>query len=193
MYGLVAPPHGGRGLKFTRNYVNPYKLSRPPSRGAWIEIRRSFSGPMPESPSPPSRGAWIEIRCPGDGALDRHRRPPHGGRGLKYYWEVIPVTFNGRPPRGGRGLKWCCPSQTAYCSPFSFIVSFLFPLYTSRSKKRPIIPLHSTRRACPPRCAPEASGTSPSLRLLQLAHDLLAHRLLRILRRGILDLRRFIP
>lgn len=98
-----------------------------------------------------------------------------------------------RPPRGGRGLKWCCPSQMACCSPFSFIVSFLFPLYISRSKNRPIIPLHSTQRARPPRRAPEASGTSPSLRFLQLAQDLLAHRLLWILRREILDLRCVIP
>lgn len=101
--------------------------------------------------------------------------------------------YQRRPPRGGRGLKWCCPSQMACCSPFSFIVSFLFPLYISRSKNRPIIPLHSTQRARPPRRAPEASGTSPSLRFLQLAQDLLAHRLLWILRREILDLRCVIP
>ena len=142
----------------------------PPSRGAWIEIIISpFRARFGQSP--PSRGAWIEIS-----ALTWPPPPPRC-----------------RPPRGGRGLKWCCPSQMACCSPFSFIVSFLFPLYISRSKNRPIIPLHSTQRARPPRRAPEASGTSPSLRFLQLAQDLLAHRLLWILRREILDLRCVIP
>ena len=143
--------------------------------------------------SPPSRGAWIEILLMMFHLPRQKGRPPRGGRGLKWANLGTHTMRKVSPPSRGRGLKWCCPSQTACCSPFSFIVSFLFPLYILRSKNRPIIPLHSTRRACPPRRAPEASGTSPSLRLLQLAHDLLAHRLLRILRRGILDLRRVIP
>ena len=60
----------------------------PPSRAAWIEIRRYSRSARPES-SPPSRAAWIEIA---------HRRFPHTSR-------------FGRRLHGRRGLKWhCCSS-----------------------------------------------------------------------------------
>ena len=36
--------------------------SRPPSRGAWIEIIMSLLAVMSENRRPPSRGAWIEIK-----------------------------------------------------------------------------------------------------------------------------------
>ena len=183
--------HGRTMHGRTRSLHRP---SSPPSRGAWIEIRAGLHLLRLQPESPPSRGAWIEIGGSMIFARISSASPPSRGAWI----EILPsaggrTSRSRRPPRGGRGLKWCCPSQMACCSPFSFIVSFLFPLYILRSKNRPIIPLHSTQRTCPPRRAPEASGAAPSLRLLQLAHDLLAHHLLRILRRGILDLRRLIP
>lgn len=166
---------------------------RPPRRGCGLKCKWGTS-PNRRYTVAPLTGVWIEITATYRDEDLPERSPPSRGRGLKFYAPARhQMNMMVAPLAGGRGLKWCCPSQMACCSPFSFIVSFLFPLYISRSKNRPIIPLHSTRRACPPRCVPEASGTPPSLRLLQLAHDLLAHRLLRILRQGILDLRCVIP
>ena len=54
------------------------RLPSPPSRGAWIEIRRLSSGLMPESPSPPSRGAWIEMQISGQVGLS-YQSPPSRG------------------------------------------------------------------------------------------------------------------
>ena len=36
----VAPPHGGRGLKYRRVAGVDYTRRSPPSWGAWIEIQR---------------------------------------------------------------------------------------------------------------------------------------------------------
>ena len=43
------------GLDTLKAYLSP------PSRGAWIEIKRNCIGNIPGLLSPPSRGAWIEI------------------------------------------------------------------------------------------------------------------------------------
>ena len=51
----VAPRTGGRGLKYTGQATAVAKQSRPPHRGAWIEMCL-FAAGMQLSASPPAQG-----------------------------------------------------------------------------------------------------------------------------------------
>ena len=76
-------PHGERGLKLD-GVAGVAGLGRSlPTRGAWIEISRSFGSP----PLPPGRS-------------------PHGERGLKFLCAHKALRDGGRSPHGERGLKF---------------------------------------------------------------------------------------
>ena len=103
----VAPRTGGRGLKFEvfeREAVDT--ASRPPHRGAWIEITYRMVGEggklvaprtggrglkflffifchLTSASRPPHRGAWIEIARFSNLHLSMQVAPRTGGRGLK--------------------------------------------------------------------------------------------------------------
>ena len=55
------PPHGGRGLKSTRQRDSLRLLMSPSPRRAWIEICLRRKGCRQGSESPSPRRAWIEI------------------------------------------------------------------------------------------------------------------------------------
>ena len=53
-------------------------ISRPPRGGRGLKSQ-VWGDPCLGPASPPSRGAWIEIRRPRDGPLDHHVAPLAGG------------------------------------------------------------------------------------------------------------------
>ena len=53
-------------------------LASPPSRGAWIEIKKSGLS-LTRSGSPPSRGAWIEMIIFDEFIPEAHVAPLAGG------------------------------------------------------------------------------------------------------------------
>ena len=60
-----------------------WRMGRPPSRGAWIEIGVEKKKGAEELSRPPSRGAWIEIHETIMYHVQVGVAPPRGGRGLK--------------------------------------------------------------------------------------------------------------
>ena len=55
-FGIVAPPRGGRGLKFGLRKEALGPCRRPPSRGAWIEMLTSSPASLRALRSPPLAG-----------------------------------------------------------------------------------------------------------------------------------------
>ena len=121
-------PHGERGLKLMREWIEPPDVESLSSRRAWIEIpipSRRWSKTARRSPhgerglkwidyvaetgrlaSLSSRRAWIEISRRRTSGHAPTRRSPHGERGLKYHLHVHGVEpIPGRSPHGERGLK----------------------------------------------------------------------------------------
>ena len=61
---LSRPPRRGAWIEmFSSVMVNICHSRRPPRRGAWIEIKPSTPKYSRKTGRPPRRGAWIEISC----------------------------------------------------------------------------------------------------------------------------------
>ena len=61
-----SPPSRGAWIEIYKDYSGSGAPESPPSQGAWIEMHIWWSSWQNGLASPPSRGAWIEIKVDGD-------------------------------------------------------------------------------------------------------------------------------
>ena len=77
-------PHGERGLKFWRSKKMSATTSRSPHGERGLKLRQQHPPPVHPGRSLPTRGAWIEIRRSAGCPRQSPGRSPHGERGLKF-------------------------------------------------------------------------------------------------------------
>ena len=76
----VAPPRGGRGLKCgLLHRLLILIFSRPPSRGAWIEIMISALDANTDGVAPPRGGRGLKCSCHAPTSYTDGVAPPRGG------------------------------------------------------------------------------------------------------------------
>ena len=98
-------PHGVRGLKFRPQPDHGHRTGSHPSRGAWIEMRRTQARPLPYA-SHPSRGAWIEMGSATSWTCTSSASHPSRGAWIEILSTSSPAdSATGRTPHGVRGLK----------------------------------------------------------------------------------------
>ena len=98
-------PHGERGLKFSKRASRGCPGRRRSPHGERGLKSESIKGTYTVQESLPTRGAWIEILRSWRRAGNSLGRSPHGERGLKFNGDTVLLHQRSRSPHGERGLK----------------------------------------------------------------------------------------
>ena|GEM_PF-2701061 len=101
----VAPRTGGRGLKSDSGIPRVNQLSRPPHRGAWIEIPSCTKFSRVREVAPRTGGRGLKSSSNKIYQVRYRVAPRTGGRGLKSLMSSLFRVWWGRPPHRGAWIE----------------------------------------------------------------------------------------